>query len=86
MRTMSVQEARENLAKILDEVARGESFTLTSQGIPIAELRPPRLRPLTDRPRPDPKDAVEALREFRRREKMKLDGLSVREMREEGRM
>jgi prevent-host-death family protein len=86
MRTMSVQEAKENWSSILDDVAQGESIMITNRGRPIAELRPPQLRPLTDRPRPDPKDAVEALRQFRRREKMMLDGLSIREMREEGRM
>ena len=86
MRTMTVQEARANWSKILEDVAQGESITITKRGEPIAELRPPQLRPLSDRRRPDPKDAVEALRAFRKREKMTLDGLSIREMREEGRM
>ncbi|HEY7030925.1 MAG TPA: type II toxin-antitoxin system prevent-host-death family antitoxin [Thermomicrobiales bacterium] len=86
MRTMTAKEARANWSKILEEVSKGESITITKQGEPIAELRPPQLRPLSDRQRPDPKDAVEALRAFRKREKMTLDGLSIREMREEGRM
>jgi prevent-host-death family protein len=86
MRKMTVEEAKKNWSKVLDDVSHGETITITRQGEPIAELRPPQLRPLTDRQRPDPKDAVEALRAFRKREKMTLDGLSIREMREEGRM
>jgi prevent-host-death family protein len=86
MRTVTTEEARENWSKILDDVSQGESITITKRGEPIAELRPPQLKPLTERQRPDPKEAVEALRAFRRREKLTLDGLSVREMREEGRM
>jgi antitoxin (DNA-binding transcriptional repressor) of toxin-antitoxin stability system len=83
---MSVHEAQANWSEVLEEVSRGETITLTRQGEPIAELRPPQLKPLSDRPRPDPKQAVESLRAFRKREQMTLGGLSIREMREEGRM
>jgi prevent-host-death family protein len=86
MRTVSMQEARASWSRILEEVAQGETITITKHGEPIAELRPPQLRPLTDRPRPDPKQAVAALRAFREREKVTLNGLSIREKREEGRM
>jgi prevent-host-death family protein len=86
MRTMSIEDAQANWSTIVDEVSRGETITLTRDGKPIAELRPPQLRPLSDRPRPNPREAVEALRAFRKREKMTLNGLTIREMREEGRM
>jgi prevent-host-death family protein len=86
MRSISVQDVQANWSTILEAVSQGETITVTRNGEPIAELRPPQLKPLSDRPRPSPREAVEALRAFRKRAKMTFDGLSIREMREEGRM
>ena len=55
-----------------------KAITITKHGVPVAMLVPhPQSR------RPEPAAAIEALREFRRR--IKVDGLSLRELIEEGR-
>lgn len=69
-------EAKTHLPSLLERVANGEKITITKHGVPVA-----RLVPVTDRP--DPKEAVRALRAFR--QGRNTAGLSVREMIEEGR-
>jgi prevent-host-death family protein len=40
MRTVGVRELRQNLSRYLDEVKRGESFTVTERGREVARLSP----------------------------------------------
>jgi len=40
MKSIGVQELRENASKYLHEVQRGESFQITQRGRPVALLRP----------------------------------------------
>jgi len=79
MRKIGAYEAKTNLSKLLDDVARrGETILIMKNGKPVAELRP-----VANRPKMTPAEAVEGLRQFR--ETHKLRGLSIREMINEGR-
>ncbi|CAA9543322.1 MAG: hypothetical protein AVDCRST_MAG59-1047 [uncultured Thermomicrobiales bacterium] len=80
MKTVGADEAKTHLGQLLDEVARGETVTITKHGVPVAELRLP--GPM----KPNVNEASDALHEFRRRENISLDGISIRELIEEGRM
>lgn len=39
-RTIAQRELRNDNAKVIDEVVAGESFVVTRNGVPVAELRP----------------------------------------------
>ena len=80
MKPVGADEAKTHLGQLLDEVARGETVTITKHGVPVAELRPP--GPM----KPNVNEAIDALHEYRRRENISLDGISIRELIEEGRM
>lgn len=41
-RTIAQRELRNDNAKVIDAVAAGESFVVTRNGVPVAELRPVR--------------------------------------------
>jgi antitoxin (DNA-binding transcriptional repressor) of toxin-antitoxin stability system len=71
-------EAKTHLPRLLDEVASaGKTFVITKHGQAVAQLGP------VGRPGPPPAEAIAALRAARRG--VRLDGLSIREMIEEGR-
>jgi prevent-host-death family protein len=78
MSTVGSYEAKTHLSQLLERVAKGEKITITRHGVPIAMLVPP---PSAERP--DVRAAVEAMKRFRRGRT--LDGLTIREMIEEGR-
>ena len=78
MRTVGAYEAKTHLSSLLDEVARGETITITKHGVPVARLVPPE-----SAQRPDVGKVIEALREFRKGKT--LGGISIRELIEEGR-
>ena len=78
METVGAYEAKTHLAELLERVRRGERITITKHGVPVAVLQPPDLHP-----NKDPATVIRELRAFRRRHP--LDGVSVREMLEEGR-
>lgn len=79
MRTVGSYEAKTHLPRLLDEVAMGESITITKHGVPVAVLVPPAsLR------RPAVGEVIDALRELRR-EIQPLGDLTIREMIGEGR-
>ncbi len=76
MAEVGAYEAKTNLSKLLERVERGERITLTRRGIPVAVLVPVEgRRPVGE--------VVRDLREFRRG--LRLEGLGVRRMIEEGR-
>ena len=78
METIGAYEAKTHLPKLLERVIKGERITITKYGVPVAVLQPPEsIR------RTAPKQVIAELREFRR--KHRLDGLSLRDMIEEGR-
>jgi prevent-host-death family protein len=76
--TMSAFNAKTHFSSLLARVAKGEEVTITKHGTPVAKLVPVQ--------RPDPEQVGEVIRRFREiRKGMRLDGLSVRELIEEGR-
>ena len=76
MAEVGVYEAKTRLAQLVDRAARGERITITRHGKPVAMLVP--VAPA--RPAPE---VIRELREFRKSHR--LEGLSIREMIEEGR-
>ncbi len=77
-RTVGAYEAKTHLPRLLDEVASGQTITITKHGRPVALLVPP---PAVQRP--EPAGVIDALRQAR--QGVRLDGLSVRELLDEGR-
>jgi prevent-host-death family protein len=78
METVGAYEAKTHLPKLLERVSKGERITITKHGVPVAVLQSP-----------DPEKAVDTksvITELRKlRNKHSLDGLSIREMIDEGR-
>jgi len=78
MLSVGAYEAKTHLPKLLDRVARGEKVTITRHGVPVAELVPP-----GSAGKPDVSEAIDELRRLRKGRK--LDGVTIRELIEEGR-
>jgi prevent-host-death family protein len=78
MATVGSYEAKTHLPKLLEKVAKGERIIITKHGLPVAELVPSSGRGATD-----VKTVIKELRELRK--KIRLGGLSLRDMIEEGR-
>jgi prevent-host-death family protein len=78
METVGAYEAKTHLPKLLERVSKGERITITKHGIPVAVLQPPETEKAVDM-----KSVIAELRTLRN--KHRLDGLSIREMIEEGR-
>ncbi len=81
MRTIGAYEAKTHLPRLLDEVAKGETITITKHGVPVAMLVPP---PAARQP--DVKAVIDGLRKYRREQNITLgEGLTIRDLIEEGR-
>jgi prevent-host-death family protein len=78
MRTIGAYEAKTHLPRLLEDVAGGETITITKHGVPIAELRP---APAVSRRRPA--ETIAALR--RARKGVTLGSASLRTLIDEGR-
>lgn len=79
MQTIGSYEAKTHLPRLLDEVAQGQTIIITKRGIPVAKLVP-----FTEDRRQRRRAAVEALQEYQRTAPS-LDGLSIKQLIEEGR-
>lgn len=79
MTRIGVYEARTRPAELISHVERGDHFIITRHGTPVAILYP-----AGESPRLPPEEVIAALKTFRRG--CRLDGLSVQEMVEEGRL
>jgi len=79
METIGSFEAKTHLAQLLERVSRGEEFTITKHGKPVARLVPM----VTPKPNLDVQAAVEAMKQFRKGRT--LGGMTIREMIEDGR-
>lgn len=78
MRSIGAYEAKTHLPRLLDEVAKGERITITKHGHPVAVLVPPDAVGVRD------VDAVmDRFRELRKG--VRLDGLSIKDLINEGR-
>jgi prevent-host-death family protein len=81
MTSVGVYDAKTQLPKLLERVRRGERFLITKHGRPVAELVPAR----TERT-PDVKQIIRQMQEWQERKGPTLGpGLTIRELREEGR-
>lgn len=78
MKQVGSYEAKTHLARLLDEVLRGEKISITRKGIPVAILIP-----FPSGQKPAPEDAIQKLKLFRHN--LTLKGLSLKEMIKEGR-
>lgn len=77
MKTVGSYEAKTHLPRLLDEVAAGETITITKHGVPVAVLVP------AGPSRIDVAAAAAELRAFGARHPLK--GLKVRDLIDEGR-
>lgn len=78
MDLVGAYEAKTHLPKLLERVMRGERITITKHGVPVAVLQP-----LESSRKQAPREVIDELRQFR--QKHRLEGLSLRDMIEEGR-
>lgn len=78
METVGAYEAKTHLPKLLERVLKGERIIITKHGVPVAVLQPP-----DPQKNVDTESVIAELRKFR--DKHSLEGLSIREMIEEGR-
>jgi len=78
MRKIGAYEAKTHLSELLDDVEAGENVTITRYGKPVARLLP------AEKPQEsDTRNAINALREFRK--DRVLGDTDVRSMIDEGR-
>jgi prevent-host-death family protein len=78
MNSIGSYEAKTHLPRLLERVAKGERITITKHGAPVAMLVP-----VSSSAKPEVQEVIDALKEFRRGRT--LNGLTVREMIDEGR-
>lgn len=76
--SVGAYEAKTHLPRLLDQVAAGATITITKHGRPVARLVPP-----GSPERPAPAGVVASLRQAR--QGVRLAGLTLRELIEEGR-
>jgi prevent-host-death family protein len=81
VKTVGAYEAKTHLPRLLEEVARGETITITKHGVPIA-----RLIPAESPPKRDAGAVIDAWLRYRDERNITLEGITIREMIEEGRM
>lgn len=77
METVGAFEAKTHLSKLLDRVEQGERILIERHGKPVAILQP------VDSSKRSISETIEEIRRFG--EKHRLDGLTIREMIDEGR-
>jgi prevent-host-death family protein len=78
MNSVGAYEAKTHLTRLLERVAQGEKITITRHGVPVATLQP-----AEPSRRVPVRDVIDQLKRFR--SGRRLDGLSIRDMIEEGR-
>lgn len=80
METVGSFEAKTHLAQLLERVARGEEFTITRHGKPVARLVPAS----AVQTKPDVRKVIEELKAFAKGNTLG-DDITVRDLIEEGR-
>jgi len=78
MSTIGAYEAKTQFSRLIEKVMRGERITITRYGEPVAILSP-----VVSAPSHPVPDLIEDIKKLR--QEHLLEGLSVREMIEEGR-
>jgi prevent-host-death family protein len=79
MQTVGAYEAKTHLPELLNRVAKGETITITKHGKPVAQLIP------AQEGKPDVRQVVDEMLEFRDKANVTLGGVTIRELIEEGR-
>jgi len=80
MRTVGAYEAKTRFGELLREVENGETIIVTRHGFPVA-----RLSPMT-KEADDVAAAMEDIHRFRREHRPTMEGITLRELIEEGRV
>lgn len=81
MKTVGAYEAKTHLSQLLDDVAAGESITITRHGVPVARLVPP-----DEKRRGDAAKAWQEWVAYREKHNITLgDDLTIRDLIEDGR-
>jgi prevent-host-death family protein len=80
VQVIGAYEAKTKLSELLARVIEGESFTITKHGQPVAVLTPP-----GEQGKADAEETIEAIRRQRGRLAPAFEGVSVKELIEEGR-
>lgn len=78
MHSVGVYEAKTHLAELVDRASKGQRITITRRGVPVAMICPPE-----SSSRESIDEVIARFREVRKG--CRLNGLSIREMIEEGR-
>jgi prevent-host-death family protein len=78
MNTIGLSDAKTHLSALLERVAQGEEITITKHGVPVVLLVP-----AANRRKKDPKKVAERIRALRRG--ARLEGVTIRQLLEEGR-
>ena len=78
MLTAGALQAKTNLAQLLDGIVQGETVVITRRGIPVATINP-----IAERQVQGKMQTIQAIKAFRQGNR--LNGLSVRDLVEEGR-
>jgi prevent-host-death family protein len=77
MKQVGVYDAKTHLPKLLDEVEHGETIEITRHGKPVARIVP------ISKPKRTPAEVIADIREARKG--VRLNGLTIKELVEEGR-
>ena len=84
MKKVGIYEAKTQLPKLVEEVEKGATVTITRHGKPVALLVPTSYdSAFESKPKRTPAEVIAAIREFR--ERHPADGTSAKELIEEGR-
>ena len=78
MDTVGAFEAKTHLPALLERVAKGETIQITRRGVPVAKLVP-----ASPAGKKDPREVARQIRELRKG--CRLEGITIRELIEEGR-
>jgi prevent-host-death family protein len=78
-KTLSVVEAKKHFSEILRRAGEGERFVVTNHGRPVAQILPPATSTREER-----RAAIELMK--RERKGRTLDGITIREMIDDGRL
>jgi len=78
MTTVGLFDAKTHLSALVERVAQGEEVTITKHGVAVALLVP-----AANRRKKDPKEVAERIRALRRG--ARLEGVTIRQLIEEGR-
>ncbi len=78
MKTIGLHETKTHLSEIISQVCPGDEFIITRRGVPVA-----RLIPAGQPSRNETRQALERARELRKR--LSLEGISIKDLRDEGR-